>query len=284
MEWYYSQNEQTVGPFDGATLQKLIKAGVISSETLVFNAQLVGWVRLADCMPPPESPQPPEFPKRDTQVPRASENSKEQKFPRKALYAVACMVMIFVTPSLTRRHSILICCLTLAFAFAAVELCHLARRDVRLGVAGGRYKRSLAVVLVFSYVLLALSLIPFLVALINSLSWPRHFMQKLNLIESFIVAGVGLLSSIWLGYSYYTLIPMGVAYLVIQWIKVKKEFPEKHPNAGRISPPANENLKTTPGGAASIESRLAKIETLKASGTITESEYRDQRSKVLSEL
>lgn len=168
MEWYYSQNEQTVGPFDGATLQKLITAGVISGETLVFNGQLSGWVRLADCMPPPESPAPPEIPKTETRVPRASENPGTPKFPRTAFYAIACMVMIFVTPSLTRHHSILICFLMLAFAIAAVELCHLARRDVKLGVAGARYRRSMAVILVVAYVLLALSLIPFLIILINS--------------------------------------------------------------------------------------------------------------------
>jgi hypothetical protein len=168
MEWYYSQNEQTVGPFDGATLQKLIAAGVISRETLVFNTQLSGWVRLADCMPPPESPAPPEIPKTGTRVPRATENPSTPKFPRKALYAIASMTMAFVTSGLTRHYSILVFCLELVFTFAAVELCHLALRDTKRGLAGAKYKRSVYVILLGMYVLLALRLVPLLVVLINS--------------------------------------------------------------------------------------------------------------------
>jgi len=168
MEWYYSQNAQAVGPFDESTIQKLFAAGVISRETLVYNSQLSAWAPFASCIPTPESSPPPECSKPKTQAHGAPDDSSQQKYPRKALYAIACMVMAFVTPGLTRQHSILICCLTLGFAFAAVELCHRARRDVTLGLAGARYKRSVAVILVCIYVLLALLLIPFLVVLINS--------------------------------------------------------------------------------------------------------------------
>ena len=112
-------------------------------------------------------------------------------------------------------------------------------------------------------------------------------MPKLNLIESFIVAGAIALSQFLFGISYFTLIPGGIAYLVICYFKTKKELTEKYPNAESASSSKNERPnRYMPAGQSSesTEDRLAKIEALKASGTITESEYRLKRSKILAEL
>jgi len=156
MEWYYLQNEQTVGPFDEATLQKLISADVISSETLVFNSQLSAWVRLADCIPSPESPVSPELPKSDTQAPRSTENPSEPRFPRMALYAIPCMVMVFVTAHSTTQHHWVVVLLIFGFAIGGVEFSHLGLRDVKPGRPGHKYRHFARVILVCAYLVLIL--------------------------------------------------------------------------------------------------------------------------------
>ena len=168
MDWYYSQNEQAVGPFDGATLQKLIKAGVISSETLVFNSQLSGWVRLADCMPPPESPVPPEIPKAETQVSRAPENPNERIFSRKLLYAIACIVMTVVTAHSRTHHHWMVVLLILGFAFGGVEFSHLGLRDVKPGQPGHKYRYVAFAILVCSYLVLILMIAMLIIGFANA--------------------------------------------------------------------------------------------------------------------
>lgn len=46
--WYYTSNEQTFGPFSAEALKQMVKAGLISSETLIGKEGDSTWQKLAD--------------------------------------------------------------------------------------------------------------------------------------------------------------------------------------------------------------------------------------------
>jgi uncharacterized RDD family membrane protein YckC len=43
MEWYYAEEGREVGPVTGGDVERLVKAGRITSTTLVWNPQMAGW-------------------------------------------------------------------------------------------------------------------------------------------------------------------------------------------------------------------------------------------------
>src|SRR5262245_32927131 len=60
MNWYYVQDSDRVGPVDDGELDRLVAAGRIHPETLVWNETLPGWTPLRDARP--GSPPPPPTP------------------------------------------------------------------------------------------------------------------------------------------------------------------------------------------------------------------------------
>lgn len=51
MNWYYVQDSDRIGPVDDAELERLVSAGRIQPETLVWNETLPGWTPLRDARP-----------------------------------------------------------------------------------------------------------------------------------------------------------------------------------------------------------------------------------------
>ncbi|HEX7253854.1 MAG TPA: RDD family protein [Thermoanaerobaculia bacterium] len=51
MNWYYVQDSDRVGPVDGGEFERLVAAGRIQPETLVWNETLPGWTPLRDARP-----------------------------------------------------------------------------------------------------------------------------------------------------------------------------------------------------------------------------------------
>jgi uncharacterized RDD family membrane protein YckC len=51
MNWYYVQDSDRVGPVDDGELERLVAAGRIQPETLVWNETLPGWTSLRDARP-----------------------------------------------------------------------------------------------------------------------------------------------------------------------------------------------------------------------------------------
>jgi len=51
MNWYYVQDSDRVGPVDDGELERLVAAGKVLPETLVWNETLPGWTPLRDARP-----------------------------------------------------------------------------------------------------------------------------------------------------------------------------------------------------------------------------------------
>ena len=59
MEWFYAENQKQVGPLSEAEFARLVGAGTIRRETLVWRAGMKDWQPYGSLLPPPPPSPPP---------------------------------------------------------------------------------------------------------------------------------------------------------------------------------------------------------------------------------
>ena len=126
MTWHYAAGGERHGPVDDAELDRLIAAGVVTGDTLVWHAGLDGWrplrearpaALLADAAAPHRRPSPPPRRRDPVPTPTPSSPASPAGASRRCPRSSAAMALVFAQPGPTIGISALIMVMMMAAGF-----------------------------------------------------------------------------------------------------------------------------------------------------------------------